>query len=71
MSVFLVNSFILDSDFFIFFTEYIVLILKLMELTLHLRLLIKSHSALVLTVLTLTDVLVVSLALEISVVLAQ
>ena len=71
MSIFLVNSFIFDSDFFIFFTEYIVLILKLMELTLHLRLLIKSHSTLVLTVLTLTDVLVVSLALEISVVLAQ
>ncbi len=71
MSVFLVNSFILDSDFFIFFTEYIVLVLKLMELALHLRLFIKSHPTLVLTVLTLTDVLVVSLTLEISVVLAQ
>ena len=71
MSIFLVNSLILDSDFFIFFTEYIVLILKLMELALHLRLLIKTHSTLVLAVLALTDVLVVSLTLEISVVLAQ
>ena len=71
MGVFFVDSFVLDSDFFIFLTKDIVLILEFMELALHFSLLFDGHSSLVLTVLALRSVLVVALALEVRVVLAQ
>lgn len=43
MSVFLIDSFILGSDFLVLFTKDIVFILKLMELHLYLVLFLKTH----------------------------
>lgn len=43
MGIFLIDSFILGSDFFVLFTKDIVLILELMELHLHLILFFKTH----------------------------
>ncbi len=69
LGVLFIYSFIFNSNFLILIAKYIVLILKLMEFTLHLCLFFKTHSTFYLTMLTLACVGIVSLALQVGIVL--
>ena len=71
MGVFFVNSFVLDSDLFVFLAEDVVLMFEFMELALHFSLFFERHSSPVLAMLAFGSVLIVALALEVGVVLTQ